>query len=104
MLPAVGLRCASCKGAVESGVISNLSNGEGVGFLPLTTGSLRDDEFGAMFRSIYADKWNQFKANLCSSYEFKDLGDLKQFLGVRVIRDRPNRKLCNASVVSRFFF
>jgi Reverse transcriptase (RNA-dependent DNA polymerase) len=46
-----------------------------------------------MFKNIHVDKWKQFKADLYSSYEFKDLGDLKWFLGIRVIRDRPNRKL-----------
>jgi hypothetical protein len=39
------------------------------------------------------DKWQQFKANLCSIYKFQDLGDLKWFLGVRIIRDRSSRKL-----------
>lgn len=46
-----------------------------------------------MFRRMFADRWDRFKADLCSRYEFKDLGDLKWFLGVRVIRDRPRRKL-----------
>jgi hypothetical protein len=51
------------------------------------------DDIVAMFRRMYADKWNRFKADLCIRYEFKDLGDFKWFLGVRVIRDRSNRKL-----------
>jgi hypothetical protein len=61
------------------------------------------DDVVAMFRRIYTDKWDQFKADLCSSYEFKDLGDLKWFLGVRVIRDRPNRKLrlCQDAYISK---
>jgi hypothetical protein len=45
MLPIIGLKYASCKGAVKPGVISNLSKSEGVGFLTFTTGSLRDDKF-----------------------------------------------------------
>jgi hypothetical protein len=46
-----------------------------------------------MFKRIYIDKWDKFKADLYSRYNFRDLEDLKWFLGVRVIRDRPNRKL-----------
>jgi hypothetical protein len=39
----------------------------------------------------------------CSIYEFKDLGDLKWFLGVRIIRDRPSRKLwlCQDAYISK---
>lgn len=66
------------------------------------------DDVVAMFKSTYADKWDRFKADLCSAYEFKDLGDLKWFLGVRVIRNRPSRKLwlCQDAyidkIISRF--
>jgi len=49
------------------------------------------DDTVSMFKSKDWGKWKQFKADLCNSYDFKDLGDLKWFLGVRVIRDRPNR-------------
>jgi len=34
-----------------------------------------------------------FKKSLMESFDIKDLGELKWFLGVRVLRDRPNRKL-----------
>ena len=44
----MGLRCASCKGAVKSSIMSNLSDGKGVGFLAFTTGSLRDDKLWAV--------------------------------------------------------
>ena len=51
------------------------------------------DDVVAMFKTVHLDKWKRFKTDLCDSYKFKDLGDLKWFLGVRVVRDRPNRKL-----------
>ena len=34
-----------------------------------------------------------FKQQLTERYEMRDLGDLSWFLGIRVLRDRPNRKL-----------
>ena len=66
------------------------------------------DDIVAMFRPAYASKWDQFRADLCARYNFKDLQDLKWFLGIRVIRDRQNRKLwlCQdayiAKIASRF--
>jgi hypothetical protein len=43
------------------------------------------------------------KQALMESYDFKDLGDIKWFLGVRVLRDRPNRKLwlCQDSYIDK---
>ena len=43
------------------------------------------------------------KEALSESYDFKDLGDVKWFLGVRILRDRPNRKLwlCQDSYVEK---
>jgi hypothetical protein len=44
-----------------------------------------------------------FKKSLMESFDIKDLGELKWFLGVRVLRDRPNRKLwlCQDSYIEK---
>jgi Reverse transcriptase (RNA-dependent DNA polymerase) len=44
-----------------------------------------------------------FKDALTKSFDIKDLGELKWFLGVRVIRDRANRKiwLCQDSYIEK---
>src|SRR6266536_5546719 len=39
------------------------------------------------------DKMTQFEAKLLALYEFRVLDDATYFLGIRIIRDRPNRKL-----------
>ena len=51
----------------------------------------------------YTADWDQFRADLCARYDFKDLKDLKWFLGIRVIRDRQNRKLwlCQDAYIER---
>ena len=48
ILPVIGLRCTGCKGAMESRGISDIGDGEGVGFLTLTPSSLGDDELGVV--------------------------------------------------------
>ena len=39
------------------------------------------------------DKMTQFEAKLLALYEFRVLDDATHFLGIRIIHDRPNRKL-----------
>jgi hypothetical protein len=48
-------------------------------------------------------KFLLFKDALAKSFDIKDLGELKWFLGVRVIRDRANRKiwLCQDSYIEK---
>ena len=45
----------------------------------------------------------QFKKDLTKRYEMRDLGGLSWFLGVRVVRDRPQKKiwLCQDSYVDK---
>jgi hypothetical protein len=44
-----------------------------------------------------------FKDSLLESFDIKEVGEVKWFLGVRVIRDRPNRKLwlCQDSYINK---
>jgi transposase InsO family protein len=50
-----------------------------------------------------ASRVTEFKKRLMESFDIKDLGELKWFLGIRVIRDRPNRKLwlCQDSYIEK---
>jgi hypothetical protein len=48
-------------------------------------------------------KLQDFKKALMARYEMKDLGEISWFLGIRVLRDRPSRKLwlCQDSYVDK---
>jgi len=48
-------------------------------------------------------KYEEFKATFQNKYETRDMGDLKWFLGIRVVRDLENRKLwlCQDSYVEK---
>jgi hypothetical protein len=35
----------------------------------------------------------ELKNKLRKAYELKELGEISKFIGIRIIRDRPNRKL-----------
>jgi hypothetical protein len=50
-----------------------------------------------------ASKVDHFKKHLMGSFDVKHLGEPKWFLGIRVIRDRPNRKLwlCQDSYIEK---
>ena len=51
------------------------------------------DDITAAYRKKDLPKLETFKEHLIGRYEIKDLGDLTQFLGIRIIRDRENKKL-----------
>jgi hypothetical protein len=57
----------------------------------------------ALCRTIDLPKLQQLKQALMEQYELKDLGELSWFLGIRVIRDRSQRKLwlCQDSYVDK---
>jgi hypothetical protein len=40
-----------------------------------------------------ADTYKQFRSELFKEYEIRDIGELKWFLGIRVVRDRARRRL-----------
>ena len=48
-------------------------------------------------------KFDEFKEAFKAKYEIRDLGELKWFLGIRILRDRENRKLwlCQDSYVEK---
>ena len=51
------------------------------------------DDIIVMFRREDQARFEEVREGLFQAYEMKDLGELKWFLGIQVIRDRPNRKL-----------
>jgi len=61
------------------------------------------DDVVNLCRMIDLPKLHQFKQVLMEQYELKDLGELSWFLGIRIIRDRSQRKLwlCQDSYVDK---
>ncbi|KAM4063305.1 polyprotein [Hirsutella rhossiliensis] len=51
------------------------------------------DDFVALFRNGQAADFQAFHDSLIEAYNVKVLGDLRWFIGIEVIRDRPNKKL-----------
>ena len=48
-------------------------------------------------------EFTEFKKLFIQSFDLKDLGELKCFLGVRILRDRPNGQLwlCQDSYIDK---
>jgi hypothetical protein len=46
------------------------------------------DDIVAMFHPKYRPDYLKFKKRICKRYEMRDIGELKWFLGIRIIRDR----------------
>jgi reverse transcriptase-like protein/Pol polyprotein/gag-pre-integrase-like protein len=61
------------------------------------------DDIIPIYHSDNHYKYEEFKVTFQSKYETRDMGDLKWFLGIRVIRDLENRKLwlCQDSYVEK---
>jgi len=61
------------------------------------------DDIVLLSRTKDLQKLEQFRETLMNQYEMRDYGELSWFLGIRVIRDRPNRKLwlCQDSYISK---
>jgi hypothetical protein len=51
------------------------------------------DDFVLVYPKKYQDYTDQFEQKLMTKYNIRKLGELEHFLGIRVIRDRPNQKL-----------
>ena len=51
------------------------------------------DDIIAVYTPRHKIKYQKFEKELLSAYEIRSLGDLKNFLGIRVLRDRSQRKL-----------
>lgn len=61
------------------------------------------DDIVLLYRARYQDAADEFIVKLKTQYEMKDLGELKWFLGIRVLRDRAARKLwlCQDSYIEK---
>ena len=51
------------------------------------------DDIIALYHSKHASKYDVFETELTSIYEVHILGDIDNFLGIRTLRNRPERKL-----------
>jgi hypothetical protein len=56
-----------------------------------------------LYHISHQSEFNQFKQSLLQRYEFKDLGELNWFLGIRVIRNRQDQRLwlCQDSYIEK---
>jgi hypothetical protein len=61
------------------------------------------DDVVVLYHRSHQSEFQQFKDALLSTYDFKDLGALKWFLGIRIIRDRALKKLwlCQDSYIEK---
>src|SRR5438034_6910431 len=61
------------------------------------------DDVLLLYRREDKEKALEFKKKLAEKYEIRDEGEVKWFLGIRVIRDRQQRKiwLCQSSYLER---
>jgi hypothetical protein len=61
------------------------------------------DDAVALFHPSKRSLWEAFKQSLFQTYEFKDMGNIKWFIGIRVIRAREQRKvwLCQDAYIDR---
>lgn len=61
------------------------------------------DDITTFYRWSDGTRFLAFRTALLTGYEMRDLGDLKWFLGIRILRDRALRKLwlCQDSYVSK---
>jgi len=51
------------------------------------------DDIVAMYQEAHASQANEFIARLQDTFKIRDLGELRWFLGIRVIRNRPRRRI-----------
>jgi len=61
------------------------------------------DDIAILHRITDASAYESFRTQLFERYEMRDIGELKWFLGIRVIRDRVQRKiwLCQDSYIDK---
>ena len=51
------------------------------------------DDILTAYASKHQSRMDKFESELLKKYEIRQLGEAKHFLGIRIIRDRPQRKL-----------
>lgn len=61
------------------------------------------DDIVILYHRSHQLEFIQFKQSLLKRYEFKDLGELKWFLGIRIVRDRLAKRLwlCQDSYIEK---
>jgi hypothetical protein len=61
------------------------------------------DDVVILYHKTHQKEFELFKQALLNAYRFKDLGELKWFLGIRVVRDRPAKRLwlCQDSYIEK---
>ena len=61
------------------------------------------DDIAVLFAKKDLQRMEEFEAKLLQQYEIRALGDLQWFLGIRIVQDRPNRKLwlCQDSYIEK---
>lgn len=61
------------------------------------------DDIVALYRKQNHADWISFKSKLMKRFEMRDIGELKWFLNIRIIRDRMNHKLwlCQDSYIDK---
>jgi Reverse transcriptase (RNA-dependent DNA polymerase) len=61
------------------------------------------DDIAILYRTTDTGAYDSFQTQLFEHYEMRDIGELKWFLGIRVIRDRIQRKvwLCQDSYIDK---
>ena len=51
------------------------------------------DDILTAYAPKYKDRMDEFESRLMNKYKVQTLGEVEHFLGVRIVRDRPQRKL-----------
>jgi predicted AAA+ superfamily ATPase len=51
------------------------------------------DDMLIIYHQTHRPEALELKNKLREAYELKELGEISKFIGIRIIRDRPNRKL-----------
>jgi hypothetical protein len=61
------------------------------------------DDVVILYHKRHQTEFHQFKQDLLKAYDFKDLGELKWFLGIQILRDRNNQRLwlCQDSYIEK---
>lgn len=61
------------------------------------------DDIVVLYQSEHTEHIDEFQAKLFKAYDMRYLGPLEWFLGIHIIRDRPNRRLwlCQSSYIDK---
>ena len=51
------------------------------------------DDIGILYDHSQQEKMDEFERKLTDRYELRSLGEMQHFLGIRILRNSPERKL-----------